>query len=203
MNESQKNRRPLRRTKKEVTDRDRVEAFLKTARIGYLGLYDAEGTYVVPLNYTWLNGNIYFHGSEAGRKYDALRQEMTVCFTVAEEYGTIPRPVPGDTGTAYFSVMVFGKTAIVAELDEAAGAMQSMLDKYAPGYYENRLAPGHVAKYRSSTGSSTVVYRLTPHSITAKADEVPGDRLFFPGRKQRDDLKRPPCVLPDCFLNKN
>ncbi|WP_334314197.1 hypothetical protein [Aneurinibacillus sp. Ricciae_BoGa-3] len=41
--------RRMRRATKEVTDRSKIEAFLDQSHVGYLGLVDDEGTYVVPL----------------------------------------------------------------------------------------------------------------------------------------------------------
>ncbi|MBH8608742.1 pyridoxamine 5'-phosphate oxidase family protein [Thermoactinomyces sp. CICC 10521] len=182
--------RKLRRDSKEVKDLDRINQILSESRIGYLGLYDQEGTYVVPLNFTWHNNKIYFHGSNQGRKIDAIKNNNIItCFTVSQEYGTIADPVPAETGTSYFSAMVFGRVSIVKSLEEATSALQSMLDKYVPGYYPNPVPQKHVERYRSSTGSSTVVFRIDPIKITAKEDIASSDKLFYPGRKQKEDLK--------------
>ncbi|SFJ68871.1 pyridoxamine 5'-phosphate oxidase family protein [Thermoflavimicrobium dichotomicum] len=182
--------RPLRRKMKEVTDTNRIHTFIQQARVGYLGLYDEEGTYVVPLNFSWLNGNIYFHGSNEGRKVDAIQENETYCFTLAEEYGTVADPVPAHTGTAYFSVMIFGKLEIVQDLEEATDALEAMLNKYVPGYFKTKLSSSHVERYRSSMGSPTVVYRLTPSWITAKEDPVEEDKMFYPGRTQLEDIRK-------------
>ncbi|PRZ14713.1 pyridoxamine 5'-phosphate oxidase-like protein [Laceyella sediminis] len=79
--------RPIRRKTKRLHDEERVRQLLHSTRVGYLGLVDAEGTYVVPLNYVWYQDAIYFHGSEIGRKADALSTAAgPLCFTVAQEY---------------------------------------------------------------------------------------------------------------------
>jgi uncharacterized protein len=180
----------IRRPDKEVTDPARIDLFLKTATLGFLGLADEEGTYVVPMNFVWMNGFLYFHGSEAGRKNEALRRGGTVCFTAAREDGIIANPIPAKTSTAYFSVMVFGTVREVTELSEATQVLEAMLDKYVPGYFSEPLSHTHVEKYRSSLGSKTVVYRLTPARITAKEGIASPMQLFYPGRKQQDDLSR-------------
>ncbi|MFC4545473.1 pyridoxamine 5'-phosphate oxidase family protein [Paenactinomyces guangxiensis] len=185
---SRKEGRPLRRITKEVKDHERVTELLNSTRVGYLGLYDEEGTYVVPLNFTWYNEKIYFHGSDQGRKFDALQKEGTICFTVAQDLGTITNPVPAKTGTAYLSVMVFGSVHVVTDPREATEALQSMLDKYVPGYFAKPLSQKHVEKYRSSMGSATVVCRIDPDRITAKEDSGNPGQMYYPGRKQEDDL---------------
>jgi nitroimidazol reductase NimA-like FMN-containing flavoprotein (pyridoxamine 5'-phosphate oxidase superfamily) len=181
--------RPMRRITKAVTEQERIDSLLGQARVGYLGLVDQEGTYVVPLNFVWHQGKIYFHGSHEGRKVDALAQEGTYCFTVSEELGTITNPVPANTGTAYLSVMAFGPVEKVS-LEEATVALQAMLDKYVPGYFPTDLSQSHVEKYRSKAGASTAVFRLTPIRLTAKEDPGDPQAMFYPGRTLADDLEK-------------
>ncbi len=182
--------RPMRRQSKELRDEVKISYLLKKTRTGFLGLVDEEGTYVVPLNYVWYKDNIYFHGSNEGRKYDALLKGETYCFTVIDDYGTIADPIPANIGTAYTSAMVFGKVEMVADLEEAKQAMEAMLNKYVPGYFDTELSKKHLERYRSSMGSPTVVYRIIPDRITAKEVSESFDNLYLPGRKQQDDLKR-------------
>lgn len=182
------NYRAMRRTLKEVKDESKTNDFLSAAQLGYLGLNDEEGTYVVPLNFVWKDGKIYFHGSEQGRKYDAIAMNQRVCFTISEDRGTIAKPVPANIGTAYMSVMVFGKIRILDGLKEKTAALQALLDKFVPGYFSQELAQKHVEEYQSSLGSKTVVYCLEPEQITAKEASAKEEELFYPGRKQWMDL---------------
>lgn len=180
----------MRRTLKEVKDENKMNDLLSRAKVGYLGLNDDEGTYVVPLNFVWKDKKIYFHGSEQGRKADAIHTSNRVCFTVSEDNGTIAKPEPANIGTAYTSVMVFGKLRLVDSLEEATSALQVMLDKFVPGYFERELLQKYVDSYRSSLGSKTIVYCLEPDQLTAKEAATDEDQLFFLGRKQVDDLKK-------------
>ncbi|SMP24149.1 hypothetical protein SAMN06265361_104282 [Laceyella tengchongensis] len=183
--------RPIRRKTKRLHDEERVRQLLHSTRVGYLGLVDAEGTYVVPLNYVWYQDAIYFHGSEIGRKADALSTAAgPLCFTVAQEYGTIVSTVPAKTGTSYTSVMLFGNVAPGIDLAKATAALNAMLAKYVPGYFPTPLREAHVERYRSTMGSKTIVYRLVPDKIIAKQDVAEPEALFYGGRTQRDDLKK-------------
>lgn len=178
---------PLRMYKRECTDPVKINAFLQQARTGFLGLSAENAPYVVPLNFAWLNGSIYIHGASEGRKISLLRNNAQACFTVCEDRGTTTDIVPANTDTAYMSVMLFGSAAFVADLEEATEAMQAMLDKYVPGYYDNPLAKSHVEKYVSSLGSRTSVIKLTPTDITAKENEAQEDHLFYRGKTQHDE----------------
>lgn len=182
--------RAMRRTLKEVKDEAKMIDLLSKAKVGYLGLSDEEGTYVVPLNYVWKDQKIYFHGSEQGRKTDAIKLNKRVCFTVSEDRGTVANPAPANIGTDYMSVMVFGRVRVIESLEDATAALQAMLDKFVPGYFERELEGKYVDSYRSSLGSKTVVYCLEPDQLTAKETTADKDQLFYPGRKQQDDLKK-------------
>lgn len=175
---------PLRMYKRECNDPLKIDGFLERARTGFLGLSSDDSPYVVPLNFVWRNGAIYFHGASEGRKVAILRQNARSCFTVCEDHGTITDIIPANTDTAYLSVMVFGSVELVTGLEDATGAMQAMLHKYVPSYYDNPLAKSHVEKYVSSLGSRTSVFMLTPTSITAKENEVQEGHMFYPGKTQ-------------------
>jgi len=172
---------PVRLSKRECTDAAKIGFFLNEAQIGYLGLSDGELPYVIPLNFEYADGAFYFHGADAGRKMDIIRKNNAACFTVSEHYGTITSPVPAHTDSAYMSVIAFGKLQIVDALDEATAAMQRLLDKYVPGYYDKPLSRAHVEKHRSSIGGKTTVLKLVCSSMTAKENEPSEGHMFRPG----------------------
>lgn len=177
----------IRNQKLACTDNDRIDHFLSLARTGYLGLTDGELPYVVPLNFIWKKGTIYFHGAAKGRKIDLIDTNPNCCFTVSEDYGTMVSPIPAKTDTAYMSVMLFGELEAVTDPVEATAAMQLLLDKYVPGYYDKALSQSHVEKYRSPLGSHTAVFKLNPSIRTAKINQLNTDLTFSPGRKVEMD----------------
>lgn len=178
----------IRQEKLACTDDNRIDQFLSHARTGYLGLSDGDFPYVVPLNFICMNEAVYFHGAAQGRKIDLIHANPNCCFTVSEDYGTMVSPIPANTDTAYMSVMLFGVLEPVTDLEEATAAMQVMLDKYVPGYYDKSLSQSHVEKYRSSLGSHTMVFRLTPTLRTAKENQLNPQLSFYPGRKVDMDI---------------
>ncbi|KGR74236.1 pyridoxamine 5'-phosphate oxidase family protein [Ureibacillus sinduriensis] len=178
----------IRQEKLVCKDDERIDQFLSLARTGYLGLTDGELPYVVPLNFIWMNGALYFHGAAHGRKIDLIQSNANCCFTISEDYGTMVSPIPAKTDTAYMSVMLFGILETVSDLNEATSAMQGMLDKYVPGYYEHSLSQTHVERYRSSLGSHTVVFKLIPSLRTAKENQLDPQSAFYPGRNVKMDM---------------
>lgn len=86
------------------------------------------------------------------------------------------------------SVIANGIIEVVTNLDEATAAMQAMLDKYVPAYYQAPLSKAHVEKYQSSLGSKTIVLKLKPITMTAKAHQDNGQMKFYPGRSIQQDI---------------
>lgn len=184
------NRETIRQQKMAVSDPAVAERLLLTSRTGFLGLSDGPDPYVVPLNYVWLGGAVYFHGASDGRKARLMQTPRSATFTVCDERGTISNPVPAKTDTAYLSVMVFGAVSRLPHGEEAVSAMQGLLDKYVPGYFEAPLQGDHLAKYVSSSGSRTAVYRLSADLVTAKESPSVFEQMFYPGRTRAKDLER-------------
>ena len=179
---------PMRQKKLECSDQEKIQSFLENEKTGFLGLVDGPMPYVIPLNFVWLNGAIYFHGASEGGKVDIIAENAKACFTVSANQGTLTDPVPAKTDTAYMSVMIFGEAELVADLDEAVRAMQYMLDKYVPGYYDKALSRSHVDKYRSSLGSRTAVYKIKAAELSAKENPVQLEKLFYEGKKSFNDI---------------
>lgn len=179
----------MRMFKKSVQDEERINLFLSEMETGYLGLSSQDMPYIVPLNYVWYEGNVYFHGASEGKKIEIIEDNPNATFVVSENYGTITDPVPANTDTAYLSVMLFGKVEFVNDLDEATKAMQQLLNKYVPGYYPSALPKSHVDRYRSSLGSKTKVFKLVVTAFTAKENSMIEEKWFYKGRELRMDMK--------------
>jgi nitroimidazol reductase NimA-like FMN-containing flavoprotein (pyridoxamine 5'-phosphate oxidase superfamily) len=72
-----------------VESRDEMEDLLCEESVGYLGLSMDGQPYVVPLNYAYLEGKIYFHCALTGKKLDCIRANPQVSFTVARQTGRV------------------------------------------------------------------------------------------------------------------
>ncbi|GLX67052.1 pyridoxamine 5'-phosphate oxidase family protein [Paenibacillus glycanilyticus] len=178
---------PIRLQKRACTDEDKIQTFLEQARTGFLGLASDHVPYVVPLNFVWTDNAIYFHGASEGRKIDMIAANPEGCFTVSEEYGTIADPTPAHVDTAYMSVIIYGTIEKVTDWDEASAAMQVMLNKYVPGYFDRPLAKSHLERYVSSMGSTTSVFKLVASSVTAKESEPNPAKMYYEGRKSHEE----------------
>jgi uncharacterized protein len=173
----------IRYIQRDCKNKQKIEKFLSYARTGVIGMNGDDFPYAVPVNFVWYNGSLFFHGMGSGKKETLLSSEPFICFTVYEEYGTVPDTMPCHADTAYMSVMLFGKVEKVTDFGEKALVLQNFLKKYTPEYYKKPLKAAMIEKYKSSLdGNAVSVYRLTPKDLTAKENNASENKLF----KQND-----------------
>lgn len=161
----------LRRADREITDQAAIEAILHRAGVGRLGLAVDNVPYVVPLNYVYYQGAIYFHCADEGRKIDMLQLNPRVCFEVDEHYGTVRSNKPVPHSTHYASVIVFGQARIVDDLQQKFEVLQALLDKYAPGRHYRPL------RLNEAQGVTVVEIGIETMTGKARAPFYPGDKV--------------------------
>ncbi|WP_091071172.1 pyridoxamine 5'-phosphate oxidase family protein [Paenibacillus sp. NFR01] len=162
----------MRRKEFLVENEAEVAEFLHSMSFGFLATVDSEGRpLVTPLNFVYMDGCFYFHGSHAGAKMNNLRDQEAVCFSVADEFAIIPSyytdPNMACPASAYFkSVTASGKAEKVEDLAEKATVMSRFMEKLQPeGGYDPIDAED--SRYRPMLKAVAVV-RIVPEQLTAK-----------------------------------
>lgn len=108
--------------------------YLAARTEGRLATSDADGQpYIVPLNYIFYRGNIYFHCATKGRKLDNITVNDRVCFEVSQTDKTVFSEKPCGCATRYTSVVVFGKARVVTDDEEKVAALNALADRFAAG----------------------------------------------------------------------
>lgn len=135
---------------------------LATAEHGYMGVLTPDGwPSVVPLNFVYADGRIYFHGAGEGEKMASVAENARVTFTVAEGFSILPSyfqdPERACPATQYFKcVMVRGRARTVEDAAEKARALQALMEKLQPeGGHEPITAESPL--YRKSVRTTAVV----------------------------------------------
>lgn len=130
--------REMRRKEKSMTPRE-AEELLRRASVGRLGLSLDDNPYVVPVNYVYHEGNIYFHSAREGQKVDYLTKNSKACFEVDEFLGLKEAERPCEYGARYRSVIVYGRVRIVDDRDEKMEALEMLVRKYVGGEPRARM----------------------------------------------------------------
>lgn len=126
----------MRRTEKEIKDRQTIESILERAKVCRLGLCSDGVPYVVPLSFGYEDHRLYFHSAPEGRKIEIIEENPNVCFEVDVDEEYVPADVPCDWTVRYRSVIGFGKACLLEDAEEKRKALDVILGHYARGPFE-------------------------------------------------------------------
>ena len=148
----------MRRKDKALSEQD-AQQILQGGEYGVLATVDADGQpYGVPLNYVYMNGDIYFHCALVGHKLDNIANNKKVTFTVVGRTEVLP----AEFSTGFESVIAFGAAAVISG-DERYQALMGLAEKYSTDYIAE--APAYIEKFNKQTA----VVRVKVESMTGKA----------------------------------
>lgn len=162
----------MRRKEFTIEEEQEIITFLDQCSFGFLGTISPDGhPRVTPLNFVYMDGCFYFHGSIAGEKMKQIKQNTSVSFTVAEEFSLIPSyftdPELACPATSFFkSVMAFGQAEQVKDLEVKGRVLQRFMEKLQPqgGYIPiDATDPRYTGQLKA-----VAVVQITPERLTAK-----------------------------------
>lgn len=139
-----------------------MEALLREAPVGRISTLGADGyPYTVAVHFVYLDGKIYFHGLNAGRKLENIARCPRVCFETDALDGILAEDLqtPCGADAAYRSVVIAGDAAPVEDAEKGR-PLAALVEKYTPQWAHLEM-PG--ARIRG-----TAVVEITPVSMTGK-----------------------------------
>lgn len=141
----------MRRTDREVTDKNKKLEILSQCHCCRLGLIDEEGTYIVPLNFGYQEKDnklsLYFHCANEGKKLELIKKQNYVGFEMDRKHEL----VKGDTACKYSflyqSIIGKGKIEIISEFQDKVKALEVIMSHYTEkGSWEfNKEAVNRIA----------------------------------------------------------
>lgn len=149
--------REMRRIDRKLTEQEVVQ-ILHDNQYGVLSTVSIDGyPYGVPISYVYIDGKIYFHGTNAdGLKKENIEHNSKACFTVVGKTEILPSKF----STKYESVIAFGQINV---FKDTQNILRKILQKYSPEYLENG------EKYISASIKNVIVYEFKIVSMTGKA----------------------------------
>jgi hypothetical protein len=142
-----------------------MELLLKRMPVGRLAVTTVEGPYIVALNYIFLEGSIYFHSGQAGRKIEALRADSRVCFLVDDVGPQILHEQGCGISQVYESVICFGKAEFVEETVEKRRILERMVRKFVPTNYS-------YPPMKAQNIEKTIVVKIVIESMSGKKNKL-------------------------------
>jgi len=119
----------MRRKKYEVTDIEQIEAIIKKAHVCRLAFTDGKTPYIVPLNFGYKRGSLFFHSGHVGLKMEMLAKNPRVCFEIDIEHKMIKKDVPCAYSMNYKSVIGFGDGHIIEDKARKKEALDCIMSR--------------------------------------------------------------------------
>lgn len=151
----------MRRTEKEIKDRAEMEAIIAKAEICRVGMCDNGIPYIVPVNFGYRDGNIYFHCAREGSKLDIIARNNNVCVEFETDLEMRVDDVACEWGFKYRSVIGFGKAYIIDDREAKNRALDIIMGQYTDKtftYKDNRVDGIYIVRIdvESMTGKKAV-----------------------------------------------
>jgi len=149
----------MRRKDKKIYSKDEIIEILRQSEICFLSMADDKTPYVVPLNYGYGDGALYFHSAPEGRKIDFLRKNPEVCFTIVSDYSLV-RSQKACSWTAEFrSVIGTGKARILTVPGEKEKGFRVLMSQYSDREFD----------FSGMDLENTVIIRVDIETIEGKS----------------------------------
>lgn len=153
-------RHPMRRSDRQVTDAEAIDAILRVGEVLYLAMADAGAPYVVPVNFGWDGEHLWVHCAEEGLKLDILARDPRVSFAVTSQAHVVPGKGCGWT-TKFRSVVGFGSSTLVTGEEERLRGLARVVEHYSR----------ESATITPAQAKGCAVLRIDVESMTGKARE--------------------------------
>ncbi len=150
----------MRRKDKARPEQEFMDEVLSTADDIHIGFSTTGAPYVIPLNFIYLHGKIYFHCAREGRKLDCIKTNAQVGFCTAIDISVLRE----EASTQYRSVSGTGKAYIVDDMEEK----RSVLDALAKRFLANCEIPA-----TDKMVNSTAVVRIEIAEMCGKQSPPP------------------------------
>lgn len=122
----------MSRLRKNLT-LEEMEDIIRSCQVCFLSMVDENHLpYVVPMNFGYEQGVIYFHGYDTGRKIDILLKHPQVCiaFSTGEKLDWQNENVACSYFMRYKSVIVEGKVHFVEDIEEKRKILNIIMKHY-------------------------------------------------------------------------
>jgi uncharacterized protein len=121
----------MRRKDKEITDMKTIEGIIKKATICNLALCQDNIPYIVPLNFGYKDGCLYFHSAKVGKKLDMIRENNNVCVEFDIGHRMNRRKSACDWSFDYKSVVGFGKAFLIDDQKGKRQGLEIIMNHYS------------------------------------------------------------------------
>ncbi|TCT24026.1 pyridoxamine 5'-phosphate oxidase family protein [Thiobaca trueperi] len=149
----------MRRSDREITDRAAIDAIIRSARVMYLALAEADAPFVVPVFYAYDGTSLYLHSAKSGSKIRILKRNPRVCFAISTDHGVIESQQACDFEAKHRTVIGMGQAHFVTDEAERIAILDRIVARFTDQHFE----------YPKTNLDATAVIRINIESIKGKS----------------------------------
>ena len=153
----------MRQAEREIRERCELEEVIRRAEVCRLAMVDEGEPYIVPMNFGYREGKLYFHCAREGRKLDILRSNPRVCFEMEGEAQIVRGEKPCQWTSRFESVIGWGEAVVITDKEGVEEGLQALMEHYTSG-------PFH---FDPRSLSLTAVIRVDVESMSGKRSKRP------------------------------
>ncbi|MDP8219109.1 MAG: pyridoxamine 5'-phosphate oxidase family protein [Candidatus Theseobacter exili] len=127
----------MRRKEQEIKGKVEIEKTLRDGIVCRLGLNDNGKTYIVPLNYGYSDGCLYFHSAKKGKKIDLIKKNNYACFEIEETVKLTKSSTPCNWGTDYKSIIGYGHINLIDDNADKVRCLNIIMAHYSDSAERN------------------------------------------------------------------
>ena len=121
----------MRRSERKITDPEVIEYILNKGDICRLGLINKGLAYIVPMNFGYEGGYIYFHSANEGTKIDILKQNPKVSFQIDIDHMIVEGDSACNWSASYLSIIGNGVVEFIYDAVAKKNALNVIMEKYS------------------------------------------------------------------------
>jgi uncharacterized protein len=117
-----------------LTQRSEMEEIIRKCQVCHIAMVDPEGLpYLLPFNFGYENGTLYFHSARMGKKTGILTHNPNVCVEFSTDY--LLRFQNEKVGCSYTmkyrSVLAYGRVKFIEDPEQKTQIMNIVMKNYA------------------------------------------------------------------------
>jgi uncharacterized protein len=120
----------MRKKEREITDPKEMIDIIERGEICRLGFCAGDEPYIVPMNYGYSDGYLYFHSAKEGRKIDLVQKNNRVCFEIEVDVTVVPEEEACRWATKYKCVIGYGTISEVHDIADKKRGLTVLMNHY-------------------------------------------------------------------------
>jgi hypothetical protein len=133
----------MRKAQREIIERAEIEGILARAEVLFLALHDEPAPHVIPLNFAFADGALWFHCALEGTKLDLIRRDPRVGFCAVVDARVVAGAAACDFSAAGSSVVGRGTARVCTDPEERRHGLDALMRRhgverpaYRPGSFD-------------------------------------------------------------------